>query len=550
MRTKIAPLAVFAQFLVISALPKVQAADFKPGQLQVPFTIAEHEPYQRIGTATLQGQIFMLDGSQRIAGCPGSGVTLLPATNFLKEFVSILLAGGKPKPPASFSRADRKYLDQLLKKPHQVTCAKSGTFSLSGIPAGQWLVVLNKQRSRPNANLMASVPLISIEDGQAYRFDLTDRADGKLPDWHFLPPGYSLLPSGEVVNVAAKAAEEAKRAAVVAEAAAAAELVRQQQQSELAAAVNSPLVDGKKLDVSLPLWSEYFASSGSFSDSSARIQPMKRPTTFGPMTNLQADIAKMLAEPIKKTEWESDAEYRTRIMKFVAKYQAPRGYKLVIKIDNPKNLEEREDYTTPLAFYDLDAGELVVRVAEENSSSEYAEIFQESGEAMSSLIAGNFLDISETTQVLGTYRAQNAFGASVTVSNESQKVYGVYILSGFNWEDDEPSNRRARKRPKSNPQVFRIKMDKTAARQALTSGSVVLNVALEVRFWQNTETPLLFHGEGAIPADMKNKKQLTFKRDHLPVRLISFEVRASTGSKFAGQDGTEVDATALGVYSN
>ena len=452
-------------------------------QMQTNFLTAEHDPYLAPGTGTVVGQAFFKRADGAMATCAGRKAMILPATSFVKEMVSIMQSGGQPVPP-SMKGVGRKYARLL--EPRQSPCDKEGRFTFKDVPAGEWYISVRFHLGRSGL----SEPfrnLVSVSLGEASRISVTAFADGTEPVWRFTP---SRPPSPAVAT--------------------------RDTQVELPLSVGQPIAPVAIPPISVP--------------EVEPPMPLPRPASFARTESIRKDIDLMKADPLKKTGWESDADFLLRKPVYLAKYQKPRGYRLSLKMDNPENIRPT-DGSYQLAYYDLDAGQLVVAL---RSDAHFRKTFDmdASGDALPSVLTPSFIETDR--EVVSTVRTmRNGLGISTNVREIRGTAYGVAILGGRCAVGKEGWYIAGQQ------QAF-IEIGREAARDVLAAGTVVIDVALETRFWQHTETPFVydldqdFHG-----ATISEPYERVIDRRALAVRPLSVQILSSSGRVIARGDCTD-----------
>lgn len=101
-------------------------------QILTPFLDNDFQTWKKPGPYTVSGQAFYKIPDGRVITCAGETVSLMPLTGYNME-LSKLLDTGKGFPP-NYERRAHKY-------DHKAMCDGDGRFSISGIPALNWLLI-------------------------------------------------------------------------------------------------------------------------------------------------------------------------------------------------------------------------------------------------------------------------------------------------------------------------------------------------------------------------------------------------------------------------
>lgn len=411
-------------------------------------------------------------------------------TSLTREMAAIIGAGGEPIPSRSMQRVDRKYGRVLT--PQQTKCDAQGRFRFDKLPAGEWFVSIKIPQGRATKEFISYRGLVTIAKNQTNELTLFV-ADGTTPQWS---GAAREMPSFHEELVAKEATHSTAAT------------------SSLVDTATSPPVSQPKLEP-------------------RPLSPLKRPSTFTPMLTVRKDIEQMLAVPIKKSGWETEPEFEARKTSALAKYLSPHGYQLAFKIDNPNN-QPSSGSAYQQAHYDLESGTLAINMPESWSERITFTVVVRDVERVVPTVVGYIR--TSTAISSSTHAAQNGFGAKITVQSYSGDVYGVAILGatcsteGLNF-------------PVPERDKILLKMGRDDARSALTSGSVFFNVALENRFLNVSETPLV-HTMSPIfqEASLRSPVERNITQYAIPVQLLSIQVVSLTGKVLAEAPCTQIDS--------
>ena len=251
----------------------------------------------------------------------------------------------------------------------------------------------------------------------------------------------------------------------------------------------------------------------------------KRPSTFSAMGDVRKDIEQANSAPLKKSDWETDAEFQSRKIDFLAKSRNPRGYRLSVQFTNPSNKRDH------LVHYDVERG-LITIALPKNSRSLFLE--DVNGKQQVRWLHNSFIETDSVSREPRTYKASNKLGASVTVTEVRKTSFGVAVL-----------NKASEGYSAKSGQVFTTPMEKDAARHLLVAGTIVFDVALENRLSQASNKPFVI--------DMSERDEPTFDRPFdlaidryaLPVRLLSVRLLTDLGTVVLDASGSEINSPSL-----
>jgi len=98
-----------------------------------PYSAEEHEPYRADGSASITGQAFLRQRGGGVVTCAGEKVMVMPDTQYFRETLLQLKAGAVP------SAGQDVWKGAGLVRRTQ--CDAQGNFTVTKLPAGNWLVV-------------------------------------------------------------------------------------------------------------------------------------------------------------------------------------------------------------------------------------------------------------------------------------------------------------------------------------------------------------------------------------------------------------------------
>ena len=227
----------------------------------------------------------------------------------------------------------------------------------------------------------------------------------------------------------------------------------------------------------------------------------------------------MRSTPLIKTNWETDAEFQSRKVEFLAQSRRPRGYRITIQLANPSNKSDH------LVHYDLERGLITIALP-----SNTRELFREEGDdkKQDRWLHSSFVETDTVVNVLRTYKASNKLGASVTIKETQTTAYGLAVLNNT-----------------FKAQVFRQAMDRDVARRLLVSGTLVLEVALDNRLRQSSYTPFLVEKREYFAPTFEVPLELTTVEYSLPVRLLSVRLISDSDKVLLDSPGTEINPQSL-----
>jgi len=133
------------------------------------FDPADFAPYGKTGTAEVHGQAFLKTKGGAVKVGAGQTVTLIPATDFMKE-VRALRDKGYQVPAMTKEVADS--INQYCRK---TVADAQGNFEFTGVPAGEYLIEVNitwlVTAYRSTGGLVSK--LITVKDGEKQKILLT-----------------------------------------------------------------------------------------------------------------------------------------------------------------------------------------------------------------------------------------------------------------------------------------------------------------------------------------------------------------------------------------
>jgi len=98
-----------------------------------PFSIEEHRPFAAAGQYRIEGQAFLRQQGGGIVTCAGATLSVTPSTDFAREVLAYLRAGGDLSAHQAANTA-------FLNLTRTTQCDAQGNFRISGLPAGRWIV--------------------------------------------------------------------------------------------------------------------------------------------------------------------------------------------------------------------------------------------------------------------------------------------------------------------------------------------------------------------------------------------------------------------------
>jgi hypothetical protein len=251
----------------------------------------------------------------------------------------------------------------------------------------------------------------------------------------------------------------------------------------------------------------------------------QRPSTFAASSDVRRDIEQMRSTPLKRTGWETDAEFQSRKAEFLAKSRLPRGYRVSIQLANPSNSSGQ------LVYYNLERGLITVALPSSSQRLFWEDV---NDKKQVRYLHSSFIETDTVVKEPRTYIASNKLGASLTVTEMRRTAYGLAVLNKATEDNRASSN-----------QVFLKAMERDVARRLLISGTLVLEVALDNRLRQSSDTPFVVEtGERSEPT-FEMPIDIATERYALPVRLLSVRLISDSGTVLFEAAGTEIDSQSL-----
>lgn len=152
--------ATIATLLCISGCIAPPRGHIPPTRLFETFKPEEHAPYRESGPNRVEGQAFLRQRGGTVVTCAGAKVVVAPATDFIREVLAFIRAGGDL---ASLPIPGREYQSIL----RQTTCDAQGNFAIANLPAGRWIVATGVEwtvgRERQGGTVQREIVLPSSE---------------------------------------------------------------------------------------------------------------------------------------------------------------------------------------------------------------------------------------------------------------------------------------------------------------------------------------------------------------------------------------------------
>ena len=125
----------FVAVIVLASCALPRQGHVRPTRLFQPFVIEEHLPFTAVGPYRVEGQAFLRQQGGGVVTCAGASVLVSPATDFVREVLAYTRADGD----LVLHKAANNAFVNLTRT---TQCDAQSNFSMSGLPAGRWIVTV------------------------------------------------------------------------------------------------------------------------------------------------------------------------------------------------------------------------------------------------------------------------------------------------------------------------------------------------------------------------------------------------------------------------
>lgn len=236
------------------------------------------------------------------------------------------------------------------------------------------------------------------------------------------------------------------------------------------------------------------------------------------------DIDRLITSPLIKGSLETNLEFSRRFDDLIGEFK-DKAYNIKINISNPENNKDG------LAYYNPENGEFVISLPRVKSELIWTKL---NGKRELKWLYASYLGIKNLKIDADSYKGSNKLGVSVKVTRIERVSHGVFVLTAATKDYSQDTTQR-----------FSLLLKRDEARDLLNTGVLSLYLALDTRYLEDDETPLLFSEKYEHTPTMDKPLHLKDTKIGVPVRLLSIALLNGRGDELLKAAGQHVTSTAI-----